>query len=112
MTPKDLDALIRKIIIPQTKPISTGNSYFRRMGDKRRWGKLIRSERLKNPARYFYNHLLNQSKSWFVGDYGYIFLLLWAVWNLRRNQWGHQIQLNDGQIEALCKLFSSTESQD
>ena len=50
MTPEDLDALIRKIIIPQTKPISTGNSYFRRMGDKRRWGKLIRSERLKNPG--------------------------------------------------------------
>ena len=78
MTPKDLDALIRKIMIPQTKPISTGNSYFRKMGDKRRWGKLIRSEWLKNPARHFYNHLLAQSSSWSIGDYGYIYFYFYG----------------------------------
>lgn len=70
---EDLDALIREMIIPQTKPVSTGNSYFRKMGEKRRWGRVIRSEWLKNPARHFYNHLLAQSSSWAVGDYGYIF---------------------------------------
>ena len=78
MTPKDLDILIREIIIPQTKSISTGNSYFRKMGDKRRWRRLIRSERLKNPARHFYNHLLAQSSSWSVGDYVYIYFYFYG----------------------------------
>ena len=78
MTPKDLDILIREIIIPQTKSISTGNSYFRKMGDKRRWRRLIRSEWLKNPARHFYNHLLAQSSSRSVGDYDYIYFYFYG----------------------------------
>jgi hypothetical protein len=65
--------VIREIIIPQMKPVSTGNSYFRKMGEKRRWGRLIRSELLRNPARYFYNHLASQSNSWAVGNYVYFY---------------------------------------
>lgn len=78
MTLEDFDAMIKEIIIPQTKPISTGNSYFRKMGDKRRWGRLIRSEWLKNPARHFYNHLVCQSNSWSVGDYGYVYFYFYG----------------------------------
>lgn len=70
---EDLDALIREMIIPQTKPVSTGNSYFRKMGDKRRWRRLIRYELLKNPARHFYNHIVSQNSSWSVGDYSYVY---------------------------------------
>lgn len=73
MTLEDLDVMIREIIIPQTKPVSTGNSYFRKMGEKRRWGRLIRSELLRNPARYFYNHLAGQSNFWTVGNYVYFY---------------------------------------
>lgn len=78
MTLKDLDVMIREIIIPQTKPISTGNSYFRKMGEKRRWGRLIRSELLRNPARYFYNHLASQISSWAVGNYGYVYFYFYG----------------------------------
>ena len=78
MTQEDLDVMIREIIIPQTKPISTGNSYFRKMGEKRRWGRLIRSELLNNPARHFYNHLAGQSNSWTVGNYGYVYFYFYG----------------------------------
>lgn len=78
MTPEDLDALIKEIIIPQTKPRISRNSYFKKIGDKRRWGRLIRSEWLKNPARHFYNHLLAQSSSWSVGDYGYVYFYFYG----------------------------------
>lgn len=78
MTPEDLDALIRKIIIPQTKPIGTGNSYFRKIGDKLRWRRSIRSEWLKNPTRHFYNHLVSQSNSWSIGDYVYIYFYFYG----------------------------------
>lgn len=78
MTLEDLDVMIREIIIPQAKPISTGNSYFRKMGDKRRWVRLIRSEWLKNPARHFYNHLASQGSSWAVGNYGYVYFYFYG----------------------------------
>ena len=36
MTPEDFGTAMKEIITPQDKPRSTGNSYFRKMGEKRR----------------------------------------------------------------------------
>lgn len=66
MTAKDFDALIQEIIIPQIKPRNTRNSYFRKIGDKRRLSHFISLEKLKNPAQEFFNRFIGQSYSDYV----------------------------------------------
>ena len=74
MTPTNFDAAIKEIIISQEKPRSTGNSFFRKLNDKRRWRRLIKPELLKNPARNFYNRFIKPSNSWDIfSDYDYIY---------------------------------------
>lgn len=58
MTEEKLDAMIREIIIPQIKPQSTRNSYFRKQEDKRRLMRFIPLERLKTIVADFYSHFL------------------------------------------------------
>ncbi len=56
MTEEILDAMIKEIIIPQTKPRIARNSYFRKQKDKRRLLRFIRADRLKNIVADFYLH--------------------------------------------------------
>ena len=83
MTEENLNAMIREVIIPQIKPQSTRNSYFRKQEDKRRLMRFIPLERLKNIAADFYNHfsrlrLLGQI--WCCSNYNYMYI--WGRGNL------------------------------
>lgn len=84
MTPEDFGTAMKEIITPQDKPRSTGNSYFRKMGEKRRRGRFIKSELLKNPARHFYNRLISQGSTWDIGDCSYMYLYFYGVSGIYR----------------------------
>ena len=56
MTEEKLDAMIREVVIPQMKPQSTRNLYFRKQEEKCRLMRFIPIKRLKNIAEDFYIH--------------------------------------------------------
>ena len=84
MTPEDFETAIKEIITPQEKPRSTGNSYFRKIGEKRRRGRFIKSELLKNLARHFYNRFISQGSTWDIGDGRCIYLYFYGVSGIYR----------------------------
>lgn len=63
MTDSELDLAIAEIIIPQEKPKSTKNSYFRKCFDKRRLNKMISPRKLKNVAEDFYKRFIRLGMS-------------------------------------------------
>ena len=56
MTEENLNAMIREVIIPQIKPQSTRNSYFRKQGDELRLRRFIPIKKLENIEEDFYAH--------------------------------------------------------
>ena len=56
MTEENLNAMIREVIIPQIKPQSTRNSYFRKQEERRRLRRFIPIKILENIAEDFYTH--------------------------------------------------------
>ena len=77
MTEENLNAMIREVIIPQIKPQSTRNSYFRKQEDKRRLMRFIPLERLKTIAADFYNRfsrLRLPGQIWYCSSYDYMYI--------------------------------------
>ena len=77
MTEENLNAMIREVIIPQIKPQSTRNSYFRKQEDKRRLMRFIPLERLKTIAADFYNHfsrLRLPGQILYCSNYNYMYI--------------------------------------
>ena len=77
MTQEVLDALIKEIIIPQSKPRNTGNSFFRKREERRRLKRFIPASRLKNIAKDFYDgftYLRFAGLLWWGNNYKYMYI--------------------------------------
>ena len=76
MTQENLDAAIREIILPQSKPRNTQNSHYRKMHERRRLLRWITPDEFKNPDKYFFARftVVGMYPSYWSRDSVYIFL--------------------------------------
>lgn len=77
MTEENLDTMIREVIIPQIKPQSTRNSYFRKQEAKHRLRRFIPIKRLKNVVADFYSQFIRlrlPGQEWYRTHYDFMYI--------------------------------------
>lgn len=111
MTEENLNAMIREVIIPQIKPQSTRNSYFRKQEDKRRLMRFIPIKRLENIVSDFYSQFVSlrfPKREWYwtntyIGVRGGAFGLVYSEFTGRIKKNSNCVAKKDVRSKRLMK---------